>query len=195
MALIPPGWQSNACICGFRRHRLVSAQRLLWIGEQCLSLYRFRHHLFQKYLDQSLDAVERARLHAQVGSMLETLYATQRTTYAVQLARHFAAAEMLEKAVDYLHQAGEHAHQLAANVKAIEHMRHGLALLTTLPDTPRRAGRELALQILRGNALIAVQGYAASAVIVFGIVLIMLGFRLRGLRDRVDGCMATNLMR
>jgi len=96
---------------------------------------------------------------------------------------------------DYLHQAGEHAHQLAANVEAIEHMRHGLTLLATLPDTPRRAGRELGLQILLGNALIAVQGYAASAVIVFGIVLIMLGFRLRGLRDRVDGCMATNLMR
>jgi len=48
---------------------------------------------------------------------------------------------------------------------------------------------------LRGNALIAVQGYAASAVIVFGIVLIMLGFRLRGMRDRIDDCMATNLMR
>ena len=147
-----------------RRHRLVSAQRLLWIGEQCLSLYRFRHNLFQKYLYQSLDAVERARLHAQVGSMLETLYATEQTTYAVQLARHFAAAGMLEKAVDYLHQAGEHAHHLLANVEAIEHLRHGLALLVTLPNTARRAERELALQILLGNALIAVQGYAAAAV-------------------------------
>lgn len=71
---------------------------------------------------------------------------------------------MLEKAVDYLHQAGEHAHQLAANVEAIKHIRHSLALLATLPDTPRRAERELALQILLGNTLIAVQGYAASAV-------------------------------
>lgn len=60
-----------------RRHHLISAQRLLWIDDQCLSIYRFRHNLFQKYLYQNLDAVERAHLHAQVGYALETLYATQ----------------------------------------------------------------------------------------------------------------------
>jgi len=145
-------------------HHLISAQRLLWIGEQCLSLYRFRHNLFQKYLYQSLDAVERAHLHAQVGYALEALYATQRATYAVQLARHFAAAGLLEKAVDYLRQAGENAHQLSANVEAIEHVRHALTLLATLPDSPAHAQHELTLQIMLGNALIVVQGYAALAV-------------------------------
>jgi predicted ATPase len=32
-----------------RRHRLVTAQILAWFGQQRLSLYRFRHQLFQHY--------------------------------------------------------------------------------------------------------------------------------------------------
>jgi hypothetical protein len=39
-----------------------------------LSRYRFRHHLFQRYLYQRLDALERARLHEEVGDTLEALY-------------------------------------------------------------------------------------------------------------------------
>ena len=38
-----------------KRHRLVTAQILAWLGQQRLSLYRFRHHLFQHYLYHNLD--------------------------------------------------------------------------------------------------------------------------------------------
>jgi hypothetical protein len=40
-----------------KRHRLVKAQALEWLdpGRQRISIYRFRHHLFQQYLYHRLD--------------------------------------------------------------------------------------------------------------------------------------------
>ena len=90
-----------------RQHRLVAAQSLQRVGSQCLSRYRFRHFLFQKYLYDHLDPVERAHLHEATGSLLETLYRERVAVGealelgaqfppvaegAVQLARHFQAA-------------------------------------------------------------------------------------------------------
>jgi hypothetical protein len=61
--------------------------------------------------------------------------------------------------VTYLWQAGEEAHQLSANREAVQHLRQGLTLLSTLPDTAQRARQELALQISLGHALGAVSGH------------------------------------
>jgi DNA-binding SARP family transcriptional activator len=90
-----------------RRHLLVRAQSIQRLGAQRLSRYRFRHDLFQKYLYDGLDQVERAYLHEDVGNALEQLYGEHAGEIAVQLARHFQEARITEKAVAYLRQAGE----------------------------------------------------------------------------------------
>src|SRR4029450_8392008 len=46
-----------------KRHRLVVAHILTWLGSQRLSLYRFRHHLFQQYVYRNLTEMERVYLH------------------------------------------------------------------------------------------------------------------------------------
>jgi predicted ATPase len=147
-----------------RRHRLVTAQILAWLGQQRLSLYRFRHQLFQHYLYHNLAEMERTYLHEAVGSVLEAIYGEQSEQVAVQLARHFEQAGLKSKAVHYLLQAGQRAGQLSANQEAIAHLSKGLALLESLPDTAERAQKELELQIVLGNALIATKGYAALEV-------------------------------
>jgi predicted ATPase len=128
-----------------------------WTG----SLYRFRHILFQKYLYNSLDQVERVRLHEDVGNVLEGLWGEQTEAVAVQLARHFQEAGIPEKAITYLHQAGNRAVRLSANEEAIAHFTRGLALLKTLPNTPGRAQQELDLQLALAAPLQAARGYAA----------------------------------
>jgi predicted ATPase len=143
-----------------KRHRLVTAQALEWLGQQRLSRYRFRHHLFQHYLYYDLDEIERAYLHEEVGNVLEALYGDQTEKVAVQLARHFQEAGITEKAVNYLLKAGQGARLLSANEEAIELLNKGLVLLETLPSTPERAQQELEIQIAFGNALIATRGYA-----------------------------------
>lgn len=149
-----------------KQHRLVSAQGIQRLGPdgQRLSLYRFRHNLFQKYLFHSLDDVERCYLHEEVGHALEQLYGSQTEEVAVQLARHFQAAGIPEKAVDYLHQAGERAVRLSANEEAVTHFANALSLLETLPATPEHIEKELTLQIALGVPLIATKGYAAPEV-------------------------------
>jgi predicted ATPase len=146
-----------------KQHRLVTAQALEWLepGGQRLSLYRFRHQLFQHYLYHRLDETERAYLHEEVGTVLEALYREQTEKIALQLAHHFEIARLTQKAVVYLLQAGQRATRLSAHQEAIVHLTKGLTLLETLAETPDRNQQELALQIALGVALIATKGYGA----------------------------------
>ena len=68
-----------------REHRLVRAEGLRQLDARRLALYRFQHNLFQKYLYNGMDAVERAYLHEDVGNALEALYRDQTDEVAVQL--------------------------------------------------------------------------------------------------------------
>ncbi len=144
-----------------KQHHLVRAHSLerLGTGGQRFSRYRFHHYLFQKYLYGRLDAVERARLHEAVGKELEALYGESAAEVAVQLAYHFEAAGLADRAVGYLLQAGRRAFQLSANEEAIAHFTRGLALLETLPESPERMRRELSLQLALGAPLLAARGW------------------------------------
>ena len=84
------------------RHQLVRAVGIRRSGGQRLSRYRFRHILFQKYVYQQIDDVERTYLHEEVGVRLESLLGDGASEAAVQLARHFDEAGLAEKAVGYL---------------------------------------------------------------------------------------------
>src|SRR5262249_16885791 len=68
------------------------------------------------------------------------------------------------KAVPYWYQAGQSAIQRSAHVEAIAHLRQGLALLQTLPETPERTRREVDMLIALGASLLAVKGYATGEV-------------------------------
>jgi adenylate cyclase len=113
-----------------RQHRLVMARgvrRLEQVGQR-LSLYRFQHNLFQKYLYNELDEAERAYLHEDVGNALEELYGDQADEIAVQLARHFEEAGIADKARRYLERAGRQAAVRFANDEAIAYFSRALAL-------------------------------------------------------------------
>jgi tetratricopeptide (TPR) repeat protein len=124
-----------------REYRLVGAQGIRRLdtglksakGTQRLSLYRFRHILFQRYLYNGLADAERAYLHEDVGTALEVLYGERAGEIAAQLAWHFQEAAITKKTVDYLGQAGEQAHQRYASEEAMDYFRRALALLEDGP--------------------------------------------------------------
>jgi len=134
-------------------HRLIAAHSVQRVGSRNLSRYRFRHFLFQRYLYDSLDVVQRARLHETVGNALEDLHGEGEPEIAVQLARHFEAARLPDRAADCRLLAGKRAMWLAAHEEAIAHFTSGLELLEKLPDTPERAGRELLLRVSLSSPL------------------------------------------
>jgi DNA-binding SARP family transcriptional activator len=132
-----------------RVHHLIRAESIQRLGSRLLSSYRFRNILFQKYLYGSLDRVERVHLHEQIGNALEGLYTDPEETagVALQLARHFEEAGMMEKATDYLHQAGERAIHLLAYEEGLAHLSKGLEILDRLPASPWRDQQELKLLV------------------------------------------------
>ena len=128
--------------------------------------------LFQRYLYDSLDEVERAYLHEDVGNALEELYrrprrAQDRGDVAESLCSWRGTSRKrgyAKKAIHYLHQAGERAVQLSAYQEAIAHLTRGLALLMALPDSAlKRAQQELALQLALGMAWVGTKGYGPEA--------------------------------
>jgi predicted ATPase len=147
-----------------KRHHLVSAKGIRSLGEQRLSLYVFQHILFQTYLYNSLDEVERIHLHEEVGNILETLYGEQADEISAQLARHFQEAGILPKAVQYLAKAGEKALHLSAYAETIAYFRKALDILKSFPPSPERDQHELSFQIPLAASLQAIHGYGAAEV-------------------------------
>ncbi len=161
-----------------KRHHLVSAKGIRQLEKQRLSSYLFRHILFQRYLYNSLDKVERAQLHEEVGNILEALYGEQTEEIAVQLARHFLEAGIMPKAIDYFHKAGNKAVRLSAGEAAIAHYHKALGLLQKLPETPQRDQQELALRLALAVPLMSTKGFGAPEL---GQVVV----RARELSDRL----------
>jgi predicted ATPase len=147
-----------------KRHHLISAKGIRSLGQQRLSLYVFQNSLFQKYLYDSLDQVERTHLHEDVGNTLESLYGVQADEISVQLARHFQEAGMMPKAVQYLAGAGNKALRLSAYREAIAHFNTALDILKSFPPSPERDQNELSFHIALAASLQAIYGYGAPEV-------------------------------
>lgn len=111
-----------------QRHGLVREQGEINGREQPLTLYRFKHVLFQQYLYHSQSQGERRLLHGEIAARLEELY-EDKSAIAVHLARHYAAARQPRQAARYLLQAGDRARALYAHEEAIEQYQQALVFL------------------------------------------------------------------
>jgi predicted ATPase len=99
-----------------------------------------------------------------VAQALLGYYGEQSPTVAAQLALLWEAARDFGRAADCFLLAAQNATRLFANQEAILLAQRGLELLKTLPDTPERAQRELALQITLGPLLIATMDWTAPEI-------------------------------
>jgi tetratricopeptide (TPR) repeat protein len=121
-----------------RQHRLVRARGTERTGGQRLSRYRFRHNLFQDYLYESLDDIEREFMHEDVGNTLEGLYGEQCQEIAPQLARHFSEAGDRARALPYALEAGLRAQNSFAHEEAIHYLSMVLGMADELGEGVRR---------------------------------------------------------
>lgn len=126
--------------------------------------YSFKHALTQEVAASSLLSEQRSLLHERTARAIEALYAGRLNEYCSELAHHYSLSSNSQKAVEYLHRAGQQAMARTASLDAMRHFQTALALLDRLPDTPERARQELALRLSLGPALMAARGYAAPEV-------------------------------
>jgi predicted ATPase/DNA-binding SARP family transcriptional activator len=147
-----------------KQHQIVTAVSMQQVGGQTLTLYRFRHSLFQIYLYNHLDWVEKQQLHGKVGGILEQHYARDKEKLAEVahvLARHFESAGLIEKTIQYYTMAGKYSIQLSASRAAIDHFQHALHHLQSLPESENRDWQALDLYLSLGPPITASHGWAA----------------------------------
>lgn len=138
-----------------RQHQLVFPQGWQPLGGGQQSLYRFTHHLFQKYLYDQLDPVERARMHGATAAALDRQVGddpVERERLSVRLAWHFEEGNMPLQAARALHDAGCEAMRLSASREALDRFDHGLRLLAQAPPSPERAHIQRLLEVARLGA-------------------------------------------
>jgi class 3 adenylate cyclase/predicted ATPase len=144
--------------------RLVAAELLYQRGLLPQATYVFKHALIQDAAYQSLLKSTRQQYHQQIAQVLESQFPEMTEAQPELLAHHYTEAGLTEQAVHYWHHAGQRASERSAHAEAIAHLRQGLELLKTLPETPQRLQREVDMLIAIGASLLAVKGYAAAEV-------------------------------
>ena len=100
----------------------------------------------------------RQHYHQRIAHVLEAQFPETSQTQPELLAHHYTEAGLTEKEVHYWYHAGQKAIERSAHVEAIAHLRTGLELLKTLPETSERTQREVDLLITLGASLRAKQG-------------------------------------
>jgi predicted ATPase len=144
--------------------RLIEAEIVYQRGLPPQASYLFKHALIQDAAYQSLLKSTRQQYHQRIAQVLESEFSETTEAEPELLAHHYTEAGLTEQAVHYWQQAGQSAIQRSAHVEAIAHLRQGLELLKTLPETSERTQREVDMHIALGTSLIATKGPAASEV-------------------------------
>jgi TOMM system kinase/cyclase fusion protein len=145
-------------------HQLVEAEFLYQQGMPPQATYRFKHALIQDAASQSLLRSTRQQYHQRIAQVLEARFPETAATQPELLAQHYTQAGLTEQAVRYWQRAGEHASDHSAPLEAISHCTTGIALLTTLPETPARTQQAVTLHLALGAALQMAKGQAAPEV-------------------------------
>ena len=138
--------------------QLVAAELVYRRGTPPEATYSFKHALVQDAAYGTLLKSRRQHLHARIAQVMEEQFPEIVETQPELLAQHYTGAGLTEQAIVYWEKAGERAIQRSANAEAIERLSKALELLATVPETPERIRRELALQTRLGPAVHSRQG-------------------------------------
>lgn len=122
---------------------LVRRRVLHGVGEG----FDFTHDRIRKVAYSGLLPPRRKLLHAQVARALEELYAQSLEPHYAAVGRHYREAEVWEKAVIYLRQAGAQAVARSANRDAVACFEQALKALMQLPESRDRDAQAIDLRL------------------------------------------------
>ena len=126
--------------------------------------YTFKHALTHEVAYGSLLQDRRHGLHGRIVEAIEKLYADRLIEQVERLAHHSVRAELWEKTVEYLHQAGKKAAIRSATQEAIAYFEQALEALEHLPESRPRIEKAIDIRVDLGPVLIATKGFQAPDV-------------------------------
>jgi class 3 adenylate cyclase/predicted ATPase len=121
--------------------------------------YAFNQALVQGTAYGSLLRNRRAEIHGRVAACLARNFPEIVESEPELLAHHYGEAESVDLAVDHWQMAGQHAMKRSANIEAEGHIRKGLEILASMPETSERHRREIALLNTLGVCLMPTRGF------------------------------------
>ncbi|HZZ25408.1 MAG TPA: adenylate/guanylate cyclase domain-containing protein [Roseiarcus sp.] len=145
--------------------RLMAAELIHGRGTPPDATYVFKHALVQETAYASLLRSRRQHIHADIAQTLEEKLADQIETAPAVLAHHYTEGGIVEPAARSWLLAAKLALSRSAPVEAGRYVDAGLSLISHLPDGAERHSLELALQLIRVNALWSLKGYNAPEVV------------------------------
>ena len=119
--------------------QLIEAELAYVQGFPPEARYTFKHALVQDAAYQSLLKSTRREQHQRVATVLIERFAETTERQPELLAYHYTEAGLTEQAVPCWQRAAQKAAERSAYTEALSHIRTGLDLLATLPDTSKRA--------------------------------------------------------
>lgn len=145
--------------------RLTASELIHRRGVPPDATYTFKHALVQETAYVSLLRSRRRRIHADIARALEAQVRDEIDASPAIVARHYAAAGLVEAAARSWLAAADLALSRSANAEADGYVEAALAVLPKLADEADRTSIEIQLQLMRAGALTFIQGHAATATI------------------------------
>jgi class 3 adenylate cyclase/predicted ATPase len=141
--------------------KLVAAELVYQRGLPPRATYLFKHALVRDAAYESLLRSRRQQFHRLIAETLAARFPETVEQQPEIVAQHCAAAGLGWEASAYWLRAGQRALARPADREAVAHLRQGLEVLRTLPETPDRARRELPLLLALSVALRRIRGFTA----------------------------------
>jgi class 3 adenylate cyclase/tetratricopeptide (TPR) repeat protein len=145
--------------------QLTAAELIHAGGAPPEATYVFKHALVQETAYASLLRSRRQRIHVDIARALAERFADQDDAAPAIIAHHYTEGGMAEPAARSWLSAAKLALSRSAPVEANHYVDAGLSLISRLTEGVERHSLELALQLVRVNALWSLKGYNASEVV------------------------------
>jgi predicted ATPase len=145
--------------------RLVGAGLLYRQGTPLHATFLFKHALIQDTAYGALLREPRRALHARIVDALESQFPDIAENEPELMARHCAAAGLLENAAAHWSKAGQRSLARSALVEAIGHLTNALKQIVALPPSATMRREQIKLQIALIGPLMHIKGYGAQETI------------------------------
>jgi DNA-binding SARP family transcriptional activator len=146
---------------------LVRSLDELWrrriIRERGGTAYDFSHDTIRAVAAAGVSPVRRRHHHGRIARALERAAGNQPGPLSAQIAAHHEQAGEASEASEWFARAAETAQELHANAEAVRLLRRARELLLTLPDSPERDRRELAILTALPAPMASVEGYLSRS--------------------------------
>ncbi len=144
--------------------RILASELLVERPTPSGPVFQFRHALIRDAAYGSLLLADRRETHRRVFHAIRNKFGELAESRPEVVAYHAGEAGLAELATEAWSRASERALARAANREALMHIEEGLRQLGRLGAGNERHEKELAFELARGPALMAVKGFAAPEV-------------------------------